>query len=80
MDGAGGLDGGGGVAAVHHVGLCVLSLAVDHRDAQTETRGERLSPERERENRPIRAAPVSARQSAAKYTGQQLIERLTAAE
>lgn len=40
VDGAGGLDSGGGVTPVHLVRLCVLSLAVDHSDAQTQTLGE----------------------------------------
>lgn len=42
VDGSGGLDGGRGVSAVHLVRLGVLSLAVDHRDAQTQALGERL--------------------------------------
>lgn len=40
VDGAGGLDSGWGVTPVHLVRLCVLSLAVDHGDAQTQTLGE----------------------------------------
>lgn len=44
VNGSGGLDGGWGVAPVYLVRLCVLSLAVDHSDAQTQTLGKRLGP------------------------------------
>lgn len=44
VDGSGCLDSGWGVTPVYLVRLCVLSLAVDHSNAQTQTLGERLGP------------------------------------
>lgn len=44
VNGSGCLDSGRGVAPVDLVRLCVLSLAVDHSDAQAQTLGERLGP------------------------------------
>lgn len=48
VNGSGRLDSGWGVTPVYLVRLCVLSLAVDHGDAQTQTLGKRLGPASER--------------------------------
>lgn len=45
VNGSGGLDGGRRVTPVHLVRLGVLGLAVDHREAQTQPLGKRLSPD-----------------------------------
>lgn len=44
VDGSGCLHSGWGLTAVYLVRLCVLSLAVDHSNAQTQTLGKRLGP------------------------------------
>lgn len=65
VDGAGGLDSGWGVTAVHLVRLRVLSLAVDHSDAQTQTLSERLGPagkQRELNTAPLVRRPLVVKQ------------------
>lgn len=61
VNGSGGLYSGWGVAPVHLVRLCVLSLAVDHGDAQTQTLGKRLGPvsKRRKLNIAVTEAPSS---------------------
>lgn len=44
VNGSGCLDSGWGVTPVYLVRLCVLSLAVDHGNAQTQPLGKRLGP------------------------------------
>lgn len=59
VNGSGGLDSGWGVTPIYLVRLCILSLTVDHSNAQTQTLSKWLGPARkEREN----MAPYMRRQ------------------
>lgn len=49
VNGSGCLDSGWGVTPVYLVRLCVLSLAVDHSNAQTQALGKRLGPASKRQ-------------------------------